>query len=73
MNWPIDRQSQYDLTLNLRHCTVNDRPVLSSERAPFTNKHTTVLKLSKKEGEKLVMGPRWVPDTKTNWPTDCRS
>jgi hypothetical protein len=21
----------------------------------------------------LVAGPRWAPDTKTDWPTDCRS
>jgi hypothetical protein len=26
-----------------------------------------------KEKEKLVAGPRWAPDTKTDWPTDCRS
>jgi hypothetical protein len=26
-----------------------------------------------KEKDKLVAGPRWVPDTKTGWPTDCRS
>jgi hypothetical protein len=26
-----------------------------------------------KKKEKLVVGPRWVPDTKTDWPTDCRS
>jgi hypothetical protein len=26
-----------------------------------------------KDTEKLVAGPRWVPDTKTDWPTDCRS
>jgi hypothetical protein len=26
-----------------------------------------------KEKEKLVAGLRWVPDTKTDWPTDCRS
>jgi hypothetical protein len=26
-----------------------------------------------KEKEKLVAGPRWVPDTKTDWPTDCWS
>jgi hypothetical protein len=25
-----------------------------------------------KEKEKLVLGPRWAPDTKTVWPTDCR-
>jgi hypothetical protein len=32
-NWLTDRQSQYNL--NLRHCTANYRPVLSSERAPY--------------------------------------
>jgi hypothetical protein len=26
-----------------------------------------------KEKEKLVKGPKWAPDTKTDWPTDCRS
>jgi hypothetical protein len=26
-----------------------------------------------KEKEKLVTGPRWAPDTGTDWPTDCRS
>jgi hypothetical protein len=24
-----------------------------------------------KEKEKSVTGPRWAPDTKTDWPTDC--
>jgi hypothetical protein len=28
--------------LNLRHCTANYRPILSSERAPHINKPTTV-------------------------------
>jgi hypothetical protein len=27
-NWPTDRRSQYNLKLNLRHCTANYRPVL---------------------------------------------
>jgi hypothetical protein len=26
-----------------------------------------------KEKEKLVADPRWVPDTKTDWPAVCRS
>jgi hypothetical protein len=26
-----------------------------------------------KEKEKLVAGPRWAPDAKTNWRTDCWS
>jgi hypothetical protein len=30
-------------------------------------------KKSKKEWEKLVEGHRWVPDTRIDWPTDCRS
>jgi hypothetical protein len=34
-NWPTDRRSQCNLKLNLRHCTANYRPVLSSERAPY--------------------------------------
>jgi hypothetical protein len=32
------RQSQYNLTLNLLHCTANYRPVLSSKRALQDNK-----------------------------------
>jgi hypothetical protein len=46
--------------------TVNYRPVFSPERALQNNKPL----LSK---ENLVSGPRWVPDTNTDWPTDCRS
>jgi hypothetical protein len=34
-NWPSDRRSQCNLKLNLRHCTANHRPVLSSERTPY--------------------------------------
>jgi hypothetical protein len=34
-NWPTDRRSQCNLKSNLRHCTANYRPVLSSERAPY--------------------------------------
>jgi hypothetical protein len=54
------------------NCTVNYRPVLSSERAlKITNPQLS--KENFKEKEKLVAGPRWVPDSKTDWPTDCRS
>jgi hypothetical protein len=51
--------------------TVNYRPVLSPERVL-----QNIPQLSDgnfKEKQKLVAGPRWVPDTKTDWPTDCRS
>jgi hypothetical protein len=30
-------------------------------------------KIIEEEGEKLVAVPRWVPDTKADWPTDRRS
>jgi hypothetical protein len=43
--------------------TVNYRPILSSERVLQNNKENL------KEKEKLVAGPKWAPDTKT----DCRS
>jgi hypothetical protein len=34
-NWPTDHRSQCNLKLNLRHCTANYRPILSSERTPY--------------------------------------
>jgi hypothetical protein len=40
-NWPTDRRSQCSLKLNLRHCTANYRPVLSSERAPYKTPRRT--------------------------------
>jgi hypothetical protein len=43
--------------------------VLSSERVPphpETSNHQI-------ENKNLVMGSRWVPDTKADWPTDRRS
>jgi hypothetical protein len=37
------------------------------------NTHETVKKIIKEIGKNLVAGPSWMPDTKTDWPTDCRS
>jgi hypothetical protein len=52
--------------------TVNYRPVLSSERTlKITNPQLS--KENIKEKDKLVADPRWAPDTKTDWPTDCRA
>jgi hypothetical protein len=46
--------------------TVNYRLVLSSERKlKITNPQLS--KENFKEKEKFVEGPRWVPDTKTDW------
>jgi hypothetical protein len=47
-----------------------DQSSLQRGRYKMTNR-----KLSKenlKEKEKLVVGPRWAPDTKTDCPTDCQ-
>jgi hypothetical protein len=37
-NWLTDRRSQYNFNLNLRDCTANYKPVLSSERAFYMKK-----------------------------------
>jgi hypothetical protein len=43
---------------------VNGRPVLSSEIAPHINKPAT------DSNKNLVVSPRWVLDTKIDWPAD---
>jgi hypothetical protein len=49
-------------------CSTNYRPVLSSERAPQDEEQSNC---REKEREiNLVIGPRGVPDTKTDRPTD---
>jgi hypothetical protein len=34
---------------------------------------STYPKLSENNEREKMKSPRWVPDTKTDWPTDCRS
>jgi hypothetical protein len=48
---------------------IKDRPVLSSERAPHKNK-TVTCHTSNKD---LVVSPKWVLYSKTDWPADRRS
>jgi hypothetical protein len=31
------------------------------------------MRISMEEKEKLVVGPRWQPCIRTDWPTDCQS
>jgi hypothetical protein len=45
----------------------NGRLVLIPERAPHINKAAT------HSNRNPVLGPRWVLDTKIDWPTDRRS
>jgi hypothetical protein len=45
----------------------------SCQRGRYNKTNSNCLKENLKETEKLVAGPRWVPDTKTDWPTNCRS
>jgi hypothetical protein len=40
INWQTDCRSQYNLNLNLRDCTANYRPVLSSEKAHYMKKES---------------------------------
>jgi hypothetical protein len=45
------------------------RPLVR-EGATKLQKRNCLKKISRRE---LVAGPRWAPDTKSGWPTDCRS
>jgi hypothetical protein len=66
-----DRRSQYNLKLSLHHCSVNYRPVLSSERAPYmkNSKKVIVTQRNVTSGHPLQKGH----DAKTNWPTVGRN
>jgi hypothetical protein len=46
---------------------VNDKPVLLSERASYVNKSQLP-----NNNKNLVVSPRWVLYSKTDWPTDRR-
>jgi hypothetical protein len=50
------------ITWPVSDCTVNYRPVFSSEKAPSKEEQDT----------NLVKGPKGRPDTQKNWSTDCR-
>jgi hypothetical protein len=64
-NWLTDRRSHCNLDFNLRDCTANYRPVLSSER----REKVIVTQRIVKSGHLLQRGP----DTKANWLSDRRS
>jgi hypothetical protein len=64
------RRSQCNFKLNLRHCTANYIPVLSSERAPYMKNKESNCHLNKLTSGHLLQKGQ---DTKTNWPTDRRS
>jgi hypothetical protein len=51
------------------NCTVNYRAVLSSQRGFYKITNPQMSEGNFKEKEKLVTGPRWAPDIKTDWPT----
>jgi hypothetical protein len=42
------------------------------QRVRYKITNSNCLKENLKEKEKLVASPRWAPDTRTDWPTDCR-
>jgi hypothetical protein len=59
------------LTWLVSECTVNYRPVFSSERAPW--KKNNVIVKQKEEQDKICSRcPKGRPDTRTYWSTDCR-
>jgi hypothetical protein len=71
------------LTKDCQKTNLTSRQVTALERTSSYSKllthplvnitNSSFLKENRKEIEKLVAGPRWAPDNKTDWPTDCRS
>jgi hypothetical protein len=50
------------------------RDTTSLQRGRYTSTNLQLSKNNQREKEeKLVADPRWVPDTKTDWPTERRS
>jgi hypothetical protein len=69
---PMGLRSEICCTCDVRQKLKGTDPISHQRGRPTS----TDLKLSKKiirEWEKLFAGSRWVPDTRTDWPTDCRS
>jgi hypothetical protein len=59
------------LVMPSKNCKLQMR-LLIRECAPH-QQIPKCLKIIKERGKKLVTCPKWVPDTKADWPTDCRS
>jgi hypothetical protein len=56
---------------NQQQQQITDLP--SRQRGHYKITNPQLSKENFKDKEKLVTGPRWVPDTKTDWSIDCRS
>jgi hypothetical protein len=54
-------------------CSGKAHDQLYSQRGRYKITKPQLSKENLREKEKLVAGPRWAPDTRTDWPTDCRS
>jgi hypothetical protein len=69
MNWPTDCRSQWNLKLNLRHCTANSRPGLSSERVPYMKNKESNCHSNKCNIQSCApKGPRHQAEL-ANWPS----
>jgi hypothetical protein len=45
----------------------------SRQRGRYKITNPQLSKENFKEKQKLFTGPRWAPDIRTDWPSDCRS
>jgi hypothetical protein len=63
------------LTKDCQMTDLTSRQMTALARTSSYSKLQTrpIVRENLKEIETLVTGPRWAPDTKTDWPTDCRS
>jgi hypothetical protein len=53
--------------------TSSNNKLQTRQRGRYKITNPQLSKENHKEKEKLIAGPRWAPDTKTDWPTASRS
>jgi hypothetical protein len=56
---------------NQLYSNLQTRPLVREGATKITNPQLS--KRNFKEKEKLVTCPRWAPETRIDWPTECRS
>jgi hypothetical protein len=67
---PVGLRSDKGYTGDARQKLKTTDPTSRQRGRPTSTNPKLSKKYSKREGEKLVADPRWVPDTKTDWPSD---
>jgi hypothetical protein len=69
---PVGLRSEKDYAGDARQKLKSTDPTSRQRGCPTTIDSQLSKNTQREKGEKLVEGPRWVPDTRTDWLADCR-